>query len=273
MVLAAFAANADAAIDIGEVLPLGDSITYGEATSNPNGTLVTIPGGYRSPFYADLTAASIAFTFVGSETANPSATLTAAGETAQEGHPGYTNAQLETGVTGYNSFLAAGDSGYYLNGTGSRGPIYPADILLLSGINDLREGDTVTNSLLLDGQLLTAIFDARPTTHVFLGELLPDTLDPGIGPSVNAYNAGLATEVAEYTAEGYAITLVDTYDPFTNPGGSANTSLFYDGLHPDQAGYDVLGNTFAAAVEASVPEPASLGTALLAGLLLVRRRR
>ena len=255
------------------MLPLGDSITYGEATSEPNGTLVTIPGGYRSPFYADLTAASIAFTFVGSETANPSATLTAAGETAQEGHPGYTNAQLVTGVTGYNSFLAAGDQGYYLTGTGSRGPIDPADVLLLSGINDLREGDTVTNSLLLDGQLLTEIFDTVPTTHVFLAELLPDTLDAGIGPSVNAYNAGLAAEVAEYTAEGDAITLVDTYDPFLNADGSANTSLFYDGLHPNQAGYNVLGNTFAAAVEASVPEPGSLGVVACAGLLIGRRQR
>ena len=60
------------------IMPLGDSITYG------NG----VPGGYRTRLYTDLHSAGFSFTFVGTVTANPSAPLSQAGQTHVRAHSG-----------------------------------------------------------------------------------------------------------------------------------------------------------------------------------------
>jgi hypothetical protein len=53
-------------------MPLGDSITYGGYDG------VTVPGGYRSRLYSDLSNAGYPLTFVGTVTNNPSSLLSGA---------------------------------------------------------------------------------------------------------------------------------------------------------------------------------------------------
>ena len=57
--------------NLGNILPLGDSITVGDGSP-------ATPGGYRDPLYSLLTDANYDFTYVGSQTTNPTAPLTAA---------------------------------------------------------------------------------------------------------------------------------------------------------------------------------------------------
>lgn len=77
-------------LNLGDVLPLGDSVTLGEGS----------PGGYRSPFLARLTADGYGMQFVGHDSANPSPDLTLAGQTAEEGSPGFEIGSIDAGLVG-----------------------------------------------------------------------------------------------------------------------------------------------------------------------------
>ena len=65
---------------LGNIMPLGDSITRGN----------DVLGGYRAPLNTLLTNWLDTFTFVGSQTDYTTPALTAAGQTHHEGHGGYT---------------------------------------------------------------------------------------------------------------------------------------------------------------------------------------
>jgi hypothetical protein len=68
---------AQANMNLGNVMPLGDSITKGAPA-----------GAYRDPLFALLKNGGYTFKFVGSLTENPTAALTAAGQDRHEGHSG-----------------------------------------------------------------------------------------------------------------------------------------------------------------------------------------
>ena len=116
-------------------MPLGDSLTWGDQTDP---TLGPIPGGYRTQLYLDLHHAGYGFNFVGTISTNASATLSAAGQTLNEGHPGYRINQIQDNLDGYNGLQDA-YGGYWLSGGGGTGrsPIDPNYILLLIGTNDI----------------------------------------------------------------------------------------------------------------------------------------
>jgi hypothetical protein len=69
--------------NLGNILPLGDSITQG---LNETGST---PGAWRSPFFQDSTAAGYSMQFVGTSNATPDSILTAAAQTAHDGWSGY----------------------------------------------------------------------------------------------------------------------------------------------------------------------------------------
>src|SRR5262249_58493540 len=76
------------------IMPLGDSITYGDTFSGP------IPGGYRTRLYSDLHDAGYSFTFVGTSTENPSSLLSQARQTHHEAHRGYRIDQIANNLDG-----------------------------------------------------------------------------------------------------------------------------------------------------------------------------
>ena len=134
------------------IMPLGDSITTGNDSSN------LTPGGYRTTLFNLLSGTGYDFGFVGSMTGNPGPIP----DNDHEGRSGFTIEQLRQTV----------------------GPSVVANqpdiILLLAGTND------VTVSLKIDPTLLTVegiagrldsllsdLYTYRPTATVFVGTIPP----------------------------------------------------------------------------------------------------
>ncbi len=170
------------------ILPLGDSITYGygpTATYADNND----PGGYRSPLYTDLTNQGKTFQYVGSSTLNPGSLP--AGEQAQEGHSGYTIAQINGNLSAdepvnTNSPGTDNDGGYWLTGGGGTGrsAIFPSIILLHIGTNDSSQGARQTQMEADLTTLLNNLKGALPNSQVFVASLIPRTdnsYDSGAG--------------------------------------------------------------------------------------------
>jgi len=74
-VSAIFASLLSQIVSAQSILPLGDSITDG----------FQVTGGYRTELYKRMTNAGASFSFLGSQTDNPSPTLTAGGQIHHEG--------------------------------------------------------------------------------------------------------------------------------------------------------------------------------------------
>lgn len=112
-----------------KVLPFGDSITWGwlSTTVNPG-------GGYRPSMAQTLVAAGRSIDFVGSQTS----TLAGFTDRANEGHPSWTCADLET-IT--DATLAE---------------YKPSVVTLMCGTNDIRLGlDALANMIKLVDRILT----------------------------------------------------------------------------------------------------------------------
>ena len=118
--------QAPSATAIGEILPLGDSITDGLGGTG---------GGYRARLHLLLNNVGDSFRMVGSATNDSTAVLTGSGQHRHEGHSGYRIDQIEGNLIGLVSSAPAFDSnngGHWLDGGISVGrtTIFP-DLILL----------------------------------------------------------------------------------------------------------------------------------------------
>ena len=226
--------------DLGNIMPLGDSITAGYT---PQGG---VPGGYRQPLSNKLTAAGYSFRFVGSQTMYPSSTLTAAGQCRHEGHNAYTIQQIIEGVEKSN----------WLN-------VDPDIILLHLGANDILAPDAATAPERLDA-LLGKIIAKKPNARILVARIIGgsdisrDSRTPAYDSGIVTYNAAIAKKVAARARNGQHVSLVDMYSLMnmkhhTNEHGKP---LFADISHPNQIGYNLMGDTWAGAIESiSVAKP------------------
>jgi len=171
----ALTSSADGVLDLGKVMPLGDSITNGYG--DPAG------GGYRDPLYASLTGAGHTLQFVGTRTTLPTPLLTNNGQAAHNGGPGFVIERGSSGAAGgirdnIASYLSRGD---------------PDIILLMVGTNDMR----------LDYELATApdrlsalpadIATLQPNAHTIVANLVPikDASEQPLFDDIAAYNAAI----------------------------------------------------------------------------------
>jgi lysophospholipase L1-like esterase len=260
--LAAGASARAFADNLGQIMPLGDSITWGDAYTwsgghwgSGTGVETPVPGGYRDQLYRDLHNAGFDFQFVGSKNDNATAALTAAGQAANEGHGGYFTGNISDNLDG----SAGGDAGYWLTGTDNRAAVYPDSILLMAGTNDMIGNSNPGYDYVYGLDTLAShVFQLRPNAHVYVSTLLPIPDFPSADAAVRTFDNyevngyaddnNFPSQVAKYSAQGFNITLVDPFSQFVNSDGSDNLSLFADGVHPNQAGYNVLGQTWAAAL-------------------------
>lgn len=248
-----------------QIMCLGDSITYGAGTE----------GGYRSRLYENLNSAAVRFTFVGSAMDNPSPALTDASQISHEGHGGYTIQQIEDNLDA-NSGTPGNNGGFWLTGTATRAAISPDIILLHIGTNNLVESpDTLSNRL---NSLMGRIFEDRPNTALVVAGIVPFP-DPKYDNVAVAYNALIPSLVDAYPQKGRKCYFVDMHSALI-PG----TDFSADQVHPNQSGYDKMGDVWFNALQTnrliSTPEPSSLamvftlaGTTMLAMIWRRRRRK
>lgn len=234
--------------------PLGDSITWGYTTASAADT----PGGYREPLYRDLALTNaLVVTFLGANTGNPGPLLTQNNQVHHDGYPKYTITEVNNNLAGDVPPPAKPDNngGYWITGTGARAAIFPDDILLLIGSNDNDGGTPATVIEQRLELLVTNLFSLRPNTHLFVASIppLPLPTDAPKTAIAKTYNQLIKNKtIPKFLVAGRNIRFVDQYPNFilvfSPDGDTVNTALFGDNIHPNEAGYQLMGDTWAAAV-------------------------
>jgi lysophospholipase L1-like esterase len=125
----------------------------------------------------------------------------------------------------------------------------PQALLLQEGANNVNSNNPAESARVADG-LGAMVREARGRgIQVFVGTLLPQRANAcrARAPSLIAPTNDLIRSVA--LTEG--ATLVDLYQAFT---GMESTLLGIDGLHPSEAGYDKMAQTFFDAIRPKLEE-------------------
>lgn len=241
--------------NLGNVMPLGDSITVG--FGDPAG------GGYRDPLYTLLADAGHTVQFVGTQTDFQTPLLASNGQQNHEGHAGYV---IEAGTSG--QFGIRDNIESYLDATD------PSLILLMIGTNDMfldYESATAPDRL---SNLLADIDTLKPNAHTIVANLIPvhSTRSP-LFERVVTYNAAVPGVVATHQGLGHKVSYLDMYSFLTAPDD------LLDVVHPTAAGYDNMALGWEAGINALlVPEPSpttsfSVGLLSLLGWRWRRKRR
>jgi hypothetical protein len=206
-----------------KVLPLGDSITYGlitiaadEASSDPSINGKDSHGGYRVELFSDAVAAGKNLTFVGSQMNGPTTVASMPFPKSHEGWSGFTIAQIQG--------KAANDLTYG-----------PHIILVHAGTNDTYMSDPsgapARLSTLVD--YLTTNF---PNALVVVAKIIPY---PSQASNVNLINQSIPAMVQSKVSAGKHVIVADL-----NTGFNTSTMLAGDGVHPNQSGYNWMGDTW-----------------------------
>ncbi len=215
-----------------KVLPLGDSITYGlitvaadKASSDPSVDGKDSHGGYRVKLFSDAVAAAKKMTFVGSQTNGPTTVANMPFPKNHEGWSGYTIVQIQGKAA--NDVAAA-----------------PHIILVHAGTNDTYgtdpAGAPARLSTLVD--YLTTNF---PNALVVVAKIIPY---PSQASNVNLINQSIAAMVQSKVSAGKHVIVADLYTGFTT-----SSMLAGDGVHPNQKGYDWMGDTWYSAISGYLP--------------------
>jgi fibronectin-binding autotransporter adhesin len=209
-----------------KIMPVGDSITLGHYGTHD---------GYRGYLYGDLIAAGFTtyqFQYVGTTNQlesgmTESLPTSPVNQTYHDGWSGWT-----TGNVLSNS-STSGNIGTWLPqlaGSGSRPTIITLDI----GTNDAGTGVSLSQGTANLSGIISTIFQKDPTVLLLLGEVTPRTDNASYNTWINQYNTFMPGLVAQYSASGDRIELVDLNTNFPVSNG------LYDGLHPNDTGYSFM---------------------------------
>lgn len=219
--------------DLGNIWPLGDSITYGAGYA----------GGYREALCTNLIGRGYSFNLVGTLTSNPTEFLSEAAQTHHDGHSGYSIADAADESGKRRPGIYEGVKSWH------RSIKKPDVILLMIGINDLNIGYKIDTAPERLDRLVTRLFGYFPHTRLLIATLPEgDQNNPhrhgatnDLAAAVRSYNAGIVSIVAKRRAMGQDIALVDMHAALT-------LADLRDGLHPSAEGYVKMGNIWANAI-------------------------
>ena len=207
-----------------KIMPIGDSITYGQGW-DPQ-------GGYRAVLREKLVTADYDVDYVGTQSANPGP-LAQSGDVQHEGHPGWT---VERVTSALPEWFAKVDA--------------PHVILLKIGTNNCNNNhDTVMTQL---RALLDEIKRLQPSAHVICATIIPFLNGTEVGSNdvwVQDHNALVRAEVASRAQAGDRISLADIY-PVVSPTEGMN-----DDRHPNETGYRAMADVWFDAIRAAFPDP------------------
>lgn len=207
------------------IMPLGDSITFG----------TTYAGSYRVQLFHLALADSKLITFVGSMANGPATVDGSPFPRNNEGHSGYI-ITLQTGWSGLNPKV-----------TDIIPPYKPNIILLMIGTNDINGSVDVANAPARLGTLIDVLAAGSPNALIVVAQIIP-TQTAQTNTRVDAYNAAIPSVVHQHAAAGKHVIVVDMNTPFTSNPNFQSAYLLND-LHPNPAGFTVMGNTWYAAIK------------------------
>jgi lysophospholipase L1-like esterase len=210
-----------------KVLPLGDSITHGYASSDD--------GGYRSQLFKLIVAANQKVTFTGSLTNGPTQVSGQTFPRSHEGHDGWTI------DPGYSTYGLSGISTLIPSPALNGGPHI---ILLHIGTNDAGFMDAANMSTRLEA-LLDKIAQAAPSALIVLAQTTP--LGYTSAP-LTTYDAKIPGIVQSHAAKGQHIVGVDM-SKMPVPADIAS-----DNVHPNDQGYVYMANIWYAAIKDLLPK-------------------
>jgi lysophospholipase L1-like esterase len=214
------------------IMPLGDSITDGFPFE---------AGGYRVELFHQTVQNSQLVSFVGSLANGP---VSVDGRTFPRNHEGHTGFTIDneqtvgrTGISGLTDQAIA--------------TTHPHIVLLMIGTNDVDLSVDLANAPARLGALVDRITADAPNALVVVAELVPTQTDAE-NVRFQAYNGAIPAIVAARAVAGKHVASVDMYAAFTaNP--NFKTVLMNDNLHPNAAGYAVLGDAWYAAIRSYLP--------------------
>lgn len=218
------------------IMPLGDSITFGTGSSDG--------GGYRVPFFRRAMVDGRAITFLGSMMSGPASVDGVAFPQANEGHIGFT----------IDDAPAVDRHGIAPLALPAIDRTSPDIVLLMIGTNDIGTRNALEGAPARLAALVDAITTHDPHLALFVAEIPPTANDDDAAPE-RAYNAAVADIVRSRANAGKRVTLVDMYGPFT-ANAAYRSEYLADGLHPNDAGYDVMARIWYDAVGPLVPSTA-----------------
>lgn len=219
------------------IMPLGDSITFGIGSSG---------GGYRVELFRQALAAQRDITFVGVVAPGgqngPNGPNMVNGQPFPRNHEGFSGFTISGGGAG--SLAAQVD-----NAIAQTNP----DIILLHiGTNDVNGNINVAQAPQRLGALLDQIINDAPDALLVVAQIIPTT-NQQTNTRMQAYNSAMPALVQARAAAGKHIELLDLFTPFNSSPNFA--SLMNDGLHPNDSGYVVMGQTWFNAIEDVLPQP------------------
>lgn len=119
---------------------------------------------------------------------------------------------------------------------------HPHIVLLMIGTNDINGNFDIANAPARLGNLVDDITTRAPSTLVVVASIIPTRTD-ATNQRVQAYNTSLQNLVQMRAAAGKHVAFLDNYAAFSK-NANYKTALMADNLHPNDAGYVVLGQSF-----------------------------
>ena len=198
------------------IMPVGDSITEGCCTAPM--------GGYRIELFHQALTNKKNITFVGTLTNGPGTVDSQTFPQHHEGHGGWKISQI---------------AGVVDNAISSSKPHI---VLLKIGTNDINGNDNIANAPTRLANLIDQICKDAPNALLVVSAIIPTTND-GTNNNVRSYNTAIKQKAEAAAASGKHVVFVDNYQAFAQ-NSNYKTALMADGLHPNTAGYAVLGGSF-----------------------------
>ena len=215
-------------------MPFGDSITDGYLAQR---------GGYRIPLFQRAHQEGKHLTFVGSAVNGPATVDGVPFPQHHEGHSAYTiddeplPAPAHKGIA---PFVMTSIPAYH-----------PDIVLLMIGTNDVDNSIDLPNVPTRLGALIDSIIALDAHTLFVVAQITPTMQDP-LNARIETYNAAIPAVVKARTDAGKHVALVDMYNAFVSDK-SYRTTLMYDRLHPNIAGFQKMADTWNTVIHDLIP--------------------
>jgi lysophospholipase L1-like esterase len=208
-----------------KIMPFGDSITDGYLAQR---------GGYRIPLFQRAHQEGKHLTFVGSAVNGPAMVDGVPFPQHHEGHSAYTinDEPLPAPAhKGISPFVKTSIPAYH-----------PDIVLLMIGTNDVDNSIDLPNVPTRLGALIDSIIALDAHTLIVVAQITPTMQDP-LNARIQAYNAAIPAVVKARADAGKHVVLVDMYNAFVSDS-SYRSTLMYDRLHPNIAGFQKMADTW-----------------------------